>query len=369
MKAFRGLTLNLVRSSVRNRTALLFTLGVAFIFMVIFGELFNSSGLSVSIDAVNNDHSVASTAYLRTLSGELPTGVTMTVVSASTAQTDLKNNNIGAELVIPSGFGATLDSNGVLVGAPAEIQILQPPGAEGTGQVAQQVISEDTYRYSGVVPAGTHPEVVVLPPITSSTNDITNIDFVLPGMIGYIILQSGINYVAIGLVELRVRKVLRRFRATPLRPAVILSAQICGAAITVLLQVVVLIAAGILLFGARSYGNWLLLCLPLLLGIVTFVGIGFLVTSAAKTSEAARGLALMLAFPMMFLSGIFFPITGFPVWLQNVVHVLPLTWLSDALHQVMNNGASLATITPDCLVLVAWSVVCFSIATWRFRWD
>jgi len=92
-------------------------------------------------------------------------------------------------------------------------------------------------------------------------------------------------------------------------------------------------------------------------------------TNAARTSESARGLSTFVAFPMMFLSGVFFPITTLPGWLQTTVHVLPLTWLTDALHRVMNDGVGLDAIALDCLVLAGWAVVTFAIATWRFRWD
>ena len=135
------------------------------------------------------------------------------------------------------------------------------------------------------------------------------------------------------------------------------------------LQLVVLIALGLVLFHARTYGSWVIATVPMLLGVAAFVGIGFLLTSAARTSESARGLSSFVAFPMMFLSGVFFPITTLPDWLQTAVHVLPLTWLTDALHRVMNDGAGLADIALDCLVLAGWAVVTFAIATWRFRWD
>ncbi len=72
---------------------------------------------------------------------------------------------------------------------------------------------------------------------------------------------------------------------------------------------------------------------------------------------------------MMFLSGIFFPITALPSWLQTAVHVLPLTWLTDAMHRVMNDGAGLSDIGLDLLILAGWTVAAFAVATWRFRWD
>ena len=213
------------------------------------------------------------------------------------------------------------------------------------------------------------PSVSLGAPQIAQVHPITAMDFFLPSMMAYIILQSGINFVAITLVDLRSRQVLRRFRATPLRPSVILGSQVIGGAVTVLLQVALLVAVGVGLYHAVNYGSWFIVLIPVLLGTAAFVGIGFLITSAAKTSEAARGIATFIAFPMMFLSGLFFPVSDLPGALQTAVHILPLTWLSDALQQVMDNGAGLPAIAVDCGVLAAWAVVTISIAIWRFRWE
>ncbi len=361
MKAFRALTRNTVRSSLRNRVALFFTLGLAFLFMVIFGELFGGNNFSISYAVVDNDHSAASQRFVAALTG-VP-HVTVTSESNAAALNDLRNNHDDVVLVIPTGFGAAVDnpSSGTVVLHP--IQASQTSASASVGdQILAQVLN-------AVESKGAPTGVVLGAPTTSAVNNITAIDYFLPAMLAYIILQSGINYVAIGLADLRARKVLRRLRATPLRPAQILGAQIVGGALTVVLQMVVLIVVGVTLFQAKTYGSWLVAAVPMILGTAAFVGIGFLLTSAARTSESARGLASFVAFPMMFLSGIFFPITTLPGWLQTAVHVLPLTWLTDALHRVMNDGVGLSDIGLDCLVLAGWAVLTFAVATWRFRWD
>lgn len=360
MRAFRALTLNAVRSSLRNRIALLFTLGLAFLFMVIFGLLFGGNNLSVTLGIVDADHSAQSQQFIATL--EHIKGVTVEQGSQSAEITRLKNNNVDVVVDIPSGFGAALANPGA---SPVEVVPYQGSQTSPSASVADEVLGQ---VLSGFASKGT-PQVSLSPPKIASVNVLTAIDYFLPAMLAYIILQSGINYVAIGLADLRARKVLRRFRTTPVTPAQILASQITGGALTVALQLLVLIVVGILAFRAHMYGSWLVAAVPMLLGTGAFVGIGFLLTTAARTSETARGLATMVALPMMFLSGIFFPITALPSWLQTVVHVLPLTWLTDAMHRVMNDGAGLSEIALDCLVLAGWAMLTFAIATWRFRWD
>lgn len=359
MKAFRALTLNTVRASMRDRVALFFTLGLAFLFMVIFGFLFGGNSFGVTYGIVDHDQSAQSRQLAGVLRGLH--GVTVNTETQASALDDLRNNRIDVVVEIPQGFGAAIAG-----GPHVTVQPTQASQTSATASVGDQILAQ---VINGFIAKGAPAPVVVAAPLTSSVNNVTAIDYFLPAMLAYIILQSGINYVAIGLADLRARNVLRRFRATPLRPVTILGAQIAGGALTVVLQMVVLIAVGLTLFGARSYGSWLVAAVPMLLGVVAFVGIGFLLTAAARTSQSARGLASFVAFPMMFLSGVFFPITTLPSWLQTLVHILPLTWLTDALHQVMNNGAGFADIALDCLVLAAWAVVTFAIATWRFRWD
>ena len=362
MRAFRALTVNVIRSSLRNRVALFFTLGLAFLFMVLFGLLFGGTGINLKLAVVDADNSPASSQYVAAL--RAVEGVTVNVRDAASASDDLKHDNVTAVVTIPSGFAAALGGQGHV-----QVKILQASQTSASSSIADQVVGQVTSNFAARhSPAGA-PSVTLAPPQTAEVNQVTAIDFFLPAMIAYIILQSGINYVAIGLVELRVRQVLRRFRATPLSSVTILAAQITGGALTVLLQLVVLIVIGLWVFGAHNYGSWLTVIPPIILGTGAFVGIGFLLTSAARTSEAARGLATLVAFPMMFLSGIFFPIDALPPTLQTIIHILPLAWLSDALHQVMNEGAGFGTIAVDCAVLLGWAVVTFGVATWRFRWD
>jgi ABC-2 type transport system permease protein len=358
LRAFRALALNEVRASLRNRVALFFTLGLAFLFMLVFGLLFGNGSLNLSLDVVNDDHTPGAQQYMHAL-GSVP-GVTVVAKDHAAAFHDLSGGNVAAVLVVPHGFGAALAGQG-----HQQVGIYQGAGST-SGSIADSVVAQVTAAF-----AGQHSQsaVTLAPPQNYSVHQVSEMDVMLPAMIAYIILQSGINYVAIGLVDMRVTQVLRRLRATPLRSRTILAAQIAGGGLTVLLQLMVLVVVGTFVFHARNYGSWLLVILPVILGTAAFVGTGFLLTTAVRTSEAARGLAALVAFPMMFLGGIFVPLDVFPPILQAIVHVMPLTWLTDALKQIMNNGAGFSAISIDCLVLMAWAVVTFAIASWRFRWD
>ena len=361
MTGFRAVVVNVVRASFRNRVALIFTIGLAVFFMVIFGLLFGGNGPSLKVGVVDQDNSALSRSYVDTLSRTQ--GLSVETGSLSAELDRLHKDNIVSVVVIQPGFGEASPAT------PAMVKLYQSSNPTESSSVAANVVSNVTAGFAQQHQLSGAP-AIVLEPKGISTNGTRTIDFFLPAMIAYIVLQSGINFVAIGLVDQRYRKVLRRYLATPLHPAQILGGNIVGGGVTVLLQVIVLVILGIGLFGARTHGSWLLAGVLIVVGTASFVAIGFLLTSLARTSESARGLATMVAFPMLFLSGVFIPLDALPQVMQNVVHVLPLTYLTESLHAVLNDGDGLnPTIAVDIAVLAAWAIGCFVIAAWRFRWE
>jgi ABC-type multidrug transport system permease subunit len=133
-------------------------------------------------------------------------------------------------------------------------------------------------------------------------------------------------------------------------------------------EVLILLVFARLAFGVVIYGNLLTVAFLILLGAVTFAGLGLLVASRAKTLEAVSGLMNLVMLPMWLLSGIFFSSDRFPAAVQPFIKVLPLTALNNSLRAVMQEGASLASQLPEIGLLAAWAVVTFVLALKLFRW-
>ena len=157
--------------------------------------------------------------------------------------------------------------------------------------------------------------------------------------------------------------------ATPLRPATLISAQMVARLVLSVAQAAVLLAVAMLFFKVQVYGNWGALSLVIVVGALSMMAIGFIVGSFARSEEVAQSIVFLISFPMMFLCGSYFSVAGAPSFLQPVINFLPLTHLNDALRQVINNGASLAAIQSDVLILLAWTVVGLILATRAFRWS
>src|SRR5207245_2970378 len=134
-------------------------------------------------------------------------------------------------------------------------------------------------------------------------------------------------------------------------------------------EVLILLVFARLAFGVTIAGSLGAVLLLILLGAVTFAGIGLLVASRARTIEAVSGLMNLIMLPMWLFSGVFFSAERFPDWLQGFIHVLPLTPLINALRAVMLDGLPLTSQWAELALLAAWGLVTFLLALRWFRWS
>ncbi len=194
------------------------------------------------------------------------------------------------------------------------------------------------------------------------------IDFLIPGLMGLNLMGGGLWGVGYVVVDLRVRKLLKRLLATPLRPRDFLLALLTSRLVFLVPEMLVLVLAGRLLFGVPMRGAVGTLALVLVVGGAAFAGLGLLLASRTANTEVVSGLINLLMLPMWMLSGTFFASSRFPGWLQPFIAALPLTPLNHALRGVMLEGASLTAVLHEVATLAGWAVVSFLVALKWFRW-
>ncbi len=194
------------------------------------------------------------------------------------------------------------------------------------------------------------------------------IDFLLPGLIGANLMGGGLFGLGFVIVDLRVRKLLKRFLATPMSKRDFLLSLLLSRLLFTVVEVGVLLAFGVFAFGVQVRGDPVSLVVVVLLGASAFAGLGLLISSRARTMETAGGLAQAVMLPSYMASGVFFSVEQFPAGVQPVLRLLPLTALNDALRLVVNEGASVLDLGPQLLVLVAWGGGSFFLASRLFRW-
>jgi ABC-2 type transport system permease protein len=194
-------------------------------------------------------------------------------------------------------------------------------------------------------------------------------DVLLVGLIGYGCANTAFAGLAITLVIRRESGVLKRIRATPLPTTTYLSAVLCSTLAVFVLQMLVTIALGLTLYGARGPANWLGLVPSVLVGVACFAGMGFGITSLISSSEGASAVVNLIVLPMAFLSGSFGPTRHYPEVLQWIADVLPLTYLIDLMDDVYLRGGSFTGHPKEIAVMAAWGLAGVLVAWRRFGWE
>ncbi len=203
---------------------------------------------------------------------------------------------------------------------------------------------------------------------TSSEPGSRYIDFLIPGLLGMNLMNSGMWGIGFALVDMRQRKLLKRFVATPMRRSDFLLALTSSRLVLMVIEIVLLLSLGVLVFHMRVLGSLFSILLLATIGAVAFGGLGLLTASRAQKIESVSGLMNLVMMPMWIFSGVFFSAERFPALLQPFIKILPLTALNDALRATILQGASLGAQSGRLLILVLWGGISFALALRWFRW-
>lgn len=357
---------------VRNRQAIFWALVFPLVFVVIFG-LFDLEGPgTVDMALVVQGEDRVTRAIVDQLAALSFLRLDSSFGDVAAARRALEAGRVDAVLVLPPQAEAQLREaagrQGPEVGnphGPLRLLLLQDEANAARNQIVRSAL-EQTVQRLNLELAGA-PMLVTLEQEGLRTRRVGYFDFLLPGIIG----MGVMNYAVIGMgsaVSLyREQKIFKRLLVTPLRVRSFFMAQIGAYLVLSLVQVLVILAAGVLLFGARVYGN-VLWALPLVLfGNLVFLNLGFFVGALAKTVAAASGLGNIITLPMMFFSGAFFPTEALPAVLREAVRLLPLTPLLEALRGVMLDGQALWAYPGQLALLAVWVVASGVLAVRTFR--
>jgi ABC-2 type transport system permease protein len=360
MRALLLLTAANIKSFTRDRAALFWTIAFPLIFIFLFGAIFSGGSSDRTIGFADLDKS-AHSAELREAFATQP-NVKVVESSEEDLVAKMRDGQLSAVLVVPAGYGATIDAKA----APATLKVYTDPAqtaAQGaTFQLVGGVLGAVNQAASGRPPAVTFANQAI------QTQDLTFISYLVPSILGMSLMQLGI-FSAIPLVADREKHILKRLQATPLRRWQLVGSNVLMRLLISVIQTAIIVGVGAGVFKVQISGNWLLIGVLVVLGSMTFIALGYVIASFAKTEESANGMTSVVQFPLMFLSGTFFPIDAIPDTLRTVARAMPLTYLGDALRQVMVGGTPFSPLWICFAVLVAWLVVCFGIAARFFRWQ
>jgi len=363
MRALLSLTAANIRSYTRDRAALFWTLAFPLIFILMFGLIFQGGGTAgLNLGWADEDGTPAATT-LREGFDSLK-GVEITPADREASLASMKDGKVDAVIVVPAGYGQAVGSAQGGTPTPTNIVVYTDPSRSNLAGSVEQTVA----AVLGVVNMQGRPPLVTATQETLQTQDLNFISYFVPSMLGLSVMQVGI-FAAIPLVADRQKLILKRLAATPLKRWQLVGSNVLMRLLIALVQSVIIVGVGVALFGVEITGPWALTIVFVSLGAVTFLALGYVIASFAKTEDSANGMTSIVQFPMMFLSGTFFPIAAMPAPLQAVARLIPLTYLADALRQVMVGGAAFASLGVCAAVLGGWLVVCFLIASRKFQWQ
>jgi ABC-2 type transport system permease protein len=353
-----------VRQFFRDKVALFFTFLFPLLFLLVFGAL-NRGGNDISFDIVLINHSKTQFAreFVQQAEKNKLFKIKQDAPTLAEAKELMGRGEIDSIIELPVGFGqpnAQAVPSGKLV---VYYEESNPQTGQALGGIMQQVLDGVNKELTN------HTDPFVVEQKSTKTANLTSFDYIFAGLLGFSMLSLGIFGMANGFPADKKTGILRRLRATPLRVSQLVIATALNFLLVGVLSIVLMIMVGGLLFDFHMRGNYLNLAVFTLLGIFCMFGFGLSIGGWAKNENQAAPLANLVAFPMMFLSGVFFPTFLMPQWLQNVVEYLPLTPIVEGIRRIITENASLFSLGPELAIISGWIILIYAFGFKVFRWE
>ncbi len=351
----------------RDRTALFFTFMFPLIFLFVFGGIFGqNSSVSFNVALINHSSSSFAKQFVAqaTSSKQKVLKVDKSIATLTAANERMSRGELDATIELPADFG-TIKPGRVLPSGQAIVHYTQ-----NNEQAAQTLASVLQAEFQGV----NAKLVKTVTPFTAvaqqtNTRSLSRFDYTFTGLLGFSILGMGIFGPMNIFPELKKMGILRRLHTTPLRVWQYFLSMMMGQAAIGLIALALMFAVAIGVFHLTVVGNYLELALFLVFGITVILGIGLALGGWAKNERQVAPLANIIVFPMMFLSGTFFPRYLMPEWLQSITTYMPLTPIIDGARLIATEGKNLIDLGPQLAVLAFWLVIVYAIALRVFRWE
>ncbi|HUP26083.1 MAG TPA: ABC transporter permease [Candidatus Limnocylindrales bacterium] len=353
-----------IRRAFRDKTAIFFIFLFPLIFLFVFGGIFGKkSDVSFKIALVNQSSSAFSQQFVKQMSEGKTFKIDKNADSLDAAKEKMSRGQLDAAIVLPSDFGEV--KNGAYPTGQAKIYYTQ--NSQSSAQTLESVLNSIFADINkGLVKADV-PFTAVSEQL--NTKSLSQFDYTFAGLLGFSIIGLGIFGPVNVFPELKKQGILRRLHTTPLKVWQYFVANVISQAVIGLLSMVLMFAVAMAVFHLKLSGNIIELALYIVFGIVMIFGIGMAIGGWAKDQNQAAPLANIVVFPMMFLSGTFFPRFLMPEWLQKVSAFLPLTPVIDGIRLIATEGKHLTQLGPQLVMMAAWLVIVYLIAFRSFRWE
>ena len=383
----------------RDGTSLFFTFLFPLIFLLVFGAIFNNQTTSFDVAIINHSKSEFAKQFVERAKANNDTTLKVKdVKDMQEAREKLKHSELSGIIELPADFGEAkpaqagasgqrssqaVHSEAQQPGAPqpgqgsatgqtqarpsGTLRVLYAKGSEQSGNTLTAIMGQ---IIDGINKGMGQPE----PPLKVAGHavgdeQLKTFDYTFTGLLAFSLLSMGIFGLANQMPTEKQKGSYRRLRASPFTAGQLILAMGIHYTIVSLLSAAMMLVVGMSVFHFTMRGNWLLLVSFITLAALLMVGFGLLIGGWAKNENQSAPLGNLVAFPMMFLSGTFFPSFMFPEWLRTLSQFIPMTPVTDGLRLIMTEHASLAEVLPYAGAIGLWMLVVYIAAIKLFRWE
>jgi ABC-2 type transport system permease protein len=371
MRRFRALIKKEITHMLRDPRTLVFIFIMPIMQLVLLGFVNNTDIKNVSTVIFNQDNSSASRQLLDSFQATGYFSFDYAVYSQVEVNDLIDSGKASVGIVIPPDYslnlatGKTADVLVLLDGADPTVAGAILSAAALVGQahgadVRSQQLALQGPAGGGATPVDVRTRVLYNPDLLDSYN-------IVPGLIAMILFQTATSLTALAIVKERERGTIEQLIVTPIRNWELVVAKIIPYIIVSFANTILIMAIGTFLFGVPLRGSLLLLFALIGLYLLPTLGLGLLISTAARTQQQAQLMTMPIMLPSMMLSGVFFPLSSLPLFLQFVGNLLPLTYFVYILRSIVIKGVGINMIMPQVIALTAFAIALLGLAAMRFK--
>jgi ABC-2 type transport system permease protein len=348
----------------RDPVAIFFTFLFPLLFLFVFGSIFKGGGdVSFDVAVINHSQTQFAKDFIKQAEENKVLKIDKDITSVDQAKELMGRGQLDSIIELPTEFGAPGEDKIPTGNVVVYYEESNPQTGQTLSSIMQQNLDAINKQLTG------HVDPLAVEQKPTKTANLSQFDYTFSGLIGFTLLSMGIFGLANGLPADKKAGFLRRLRASPLRASQLIHGTLLNYIVIGVLSIILMLVVGMLLFDFEMRGDWLSFSVFILLGMIIMLGFGLAIGGWAKNEYQAAPLSNLVAFPMMFLSGTFFPRFIMPEWLQGITTYLPLTPIVDGIRLIATEGRTLFELGPELAILGVWGIIIYAIAIKVFRWE
>jgi ABC-2 type transport system permease protein len=348
----------------RDRLAIFFSILFPLIFLFVFGEIANgNSHVSFNVAVINQSNSLFSRQIVSQFNKSKIFKIESNLNTLKLAKNSMENGQIDGTILLSPSFGK-INQDHIPSGT---VHVLYTQNDQISGQTISTLIEAQLKGINQRFIKVNQPFRVMSTQL--SQKSLTTFDYTFSGLLGFSIIGIGIFGPINVFPELKKQGILRRLHTTPLKVWQYFMATMFSQAITGVLSIGIQFIVALEVFHLKISGNYINILIYTILSIFMILGIGLAIGGWAKNERQAAPLSNIIVFPMLFLSGTFFPRFDMPIWLQKITEYLPLTPVIDGLRLLTTDGKNLLQVKTDLGLVLIWLIIVYIIAFKVFKWE